>query len=38
MLFDSQRVAPRALQDCGYQFPYPGLENALRAELGLADS
>ena len=35
LLLDSQRVLPARLQAKGFQFRYPDLEEALRAELGL---
>ena len=34
LLFDSARVIPAALVDHGFEFEHPGLEAALRAELG----
>lgn len=34
LLFDSARVIPAALADHGFEFEHPGLEAALRAELG----
>lgn len=34
LLFDSARVIPAALADRGFEFEHPGLEAALRAELG----
>ncbi len=35
LLLDSQRVLPARLQAKGFEFRYPDLEDALRAELGL---
>ena len=35
LLLDSQRVLPTRLQAKGFEFRYPALEEALRAELGL---
>lgn len=34
MLLDGQRVLPSVLEGAGYRFRHPGLEAALRAELG----
>ncbi len=34
MLLASQRVVPAALSDAGFSFRHPGLEGALRHELG----
>jgi len=34
LLFEGQRVVPRALEDAGYQFEHRDLETALRALLG----
>ncbi|MAT07435.1 MAG: TIGR01777 family protein [Acidimicrobiaceae bacterium] len=34
LLFDSARVLPAALADHGFEFEHPGLDAALRAELG----
>jgi uncharacterized protein len=34
LLFISQRILPKALQDSGFTFEHPDVESALRAELG----
>ena len=34
MLLCSSRVVPKALADSGFEFAHPGLESALRHQLG----